>query len=62
MELIETTELKEDKVLVVYLPECHESIAGIIAGRIREHYNRPTLVSDEGRNRCQRFWAFHRGI
>ena len=31
-------------MLVVYLPECHESIAGIIAGRIREHYSRPTLV------------------
>ena len=44
MELVERTELKEQKVLVVYLPECHESIAGIIAGRIREHYSRPTLV------------------
>ena len=44
MDQIETSELKQDKVLVVYLPECHESIAGIIAGRIREHYSRPTLV------------------
>ena len=33
-----------DKVLVVYLPNCHESLAGIIAGRIREKYNRPALV------------------
>lgn len=33
-----------DKVLIVYLPDCHESIAGIIAGRIREYYNRPTFV------------------
>ena len=33
-----------DKVLVLYLPNCHESLAGIIAGRIREKYNRPTLV------------------
>ena len=33
-----------DKVLVIYLPKCHESLAGIIAGRIREKYNRPTLV------------------
>ncbi len=41
---IEETELRYDKVLVVYLPECHESIAGIIAGRIRERFNRPTLV------------------
>lgn len=44
MDQIEASELKQDKVLVVYLPECHESIAGIIAGRIREHYSRPTLV------------------
>ncbi len=33
-----------DKVLVIYLPECHESLAGIIAGRIREKYHRPTFV------------------
>lgn len=34
----------EDKVIVVYLPSCHESIAGIVAGRIREKYYRPTIV------------------
>lgn len=34
----------EDKVLVVFLPDCHESIAGIIAGRIRECYNKPVFV------------------
>ncbi len=34
----------EDKVLVVYLPDCHESLAGIIAGRLREHYQKPSLV------------------
>ena len=33
-----------DKVLVVYLPDCHESLAGIIAGRLREHYQKPSLV------------------
>ncbi|NLP35796.1 MAG: single-stranded-DNA-specific exonuclease RecJ [Clostridiales bacterium] len=44
IQLIENSGLKEDKVLVVYLPDCHESIAGIIAGRIRERYHRPTLV------------------
>lgn len=44
VEQIETTSLKEDKVLVVYLPDCHESIAGIIAGRIRERYYRPVFV------------------
>lgn len=44
VRMIESTSLKEDKVLVVYLPDCHESIAGIIAGRIRERYYRPTFV------------------
>ena len=44
VQMIESTPLKEDKVLVVYLPDCHESIAGIIAGRIRERYYRPTFV------------------
>lgn len=44
VELVETTELKEDKVLVVYLPDCHESLAGIIAGRIRERFHKPVFV------------------
>lgn len=44
VELIEHSGLKRDKVLVVYLPECHESLAGIIAGRIRERYYRPVFV------------------
>lgn len=34
----------KDKIIVTYLPDCHESLAGIIAGRIREHFHRPTLV------------------
>lgn len=42
---LETTGRAEsDKVLVVYLPECHESLAGIIAGRLREKYNKPAIV------------------
>lgn len=45
---IEGTALKEDRVLVVYLPECHESLAGIIAGRIRERYYRPCFVLTDG--------------
>lgn len=44
VEMIENTPLSEDRVLVVYLPDCHESIAGIIAGRIREKYYRPVFV------------------
>lgn len=43
-QLIEERGLLKDKVLVVYLPDCHESLAGIIAGRIREEYHRPVFV------------------
>lgn len=39
-----------DKVLVVFLPDCHESLAGIIAGRLRERYNRPTIVLTKAEN------------
>lgn len=45
---IESSSWKDDRVLVVYLPECHESIAGIIAGRIKERYYRPTFVLTKG--------------
>ena len=41
---IEKEGRSSDKVLVVYLPDCHESLAGIIAGRIRERYNKPVFV------------------
>lgn len=44
IQLIEEGPYGDDKVLVVYLKDCHESIAGIIAGRIREKYNRPVLI------------------
>ena len=47
-DYIETSSLKNDKVMVVYLPKCHESIAGIIAGRIRERYYRPVFVLTKG--------------
>lgn len=45
---IEHTPLGKDRVLVVYLPGCHESIAGIIAGRIREKYHKPVFVLTDG--------------
>lgn len=45
---IETSSWKDDQVLVVFLPDCHESIAGIIAGRIKERYYRPTFVLTRG--------------
>lgn len=39
---------KDHKVLVVYLPSCHESLAGIIAGRLREQYQKPAFVLTDG--------------
>lgn len=51
IEMIESSDLKDRRVLVIYLKDCHESVAGIIAGRLKEKYNRPTLVitdSEEG--------------
>ena len=44
IEIIESNKMNEEKVLVVYLEDTHESIAGIIAGRIREKYNLPVIV------------------
>lgn len=45
---VEETEIGEDRVLVVYLPDCHESLAGIVAGRIRERYYKPVFVLTDG--------------
>ena len=39
---------RDDKVLVAYLPSCHESLAGIIAGRLREQYQKPAFVLTDG--------------
>lgn len=49
-EAIEQVEKQymDDKVLVVFLPECHESLAGIIAGRLREHFHKPSFVLTRG--------------
>ena len=44
IEIVENNKMYEEKVLVVYLEEVHESIAGIIAGRVREKYNLPTII------------------
>ncbi len=49
ISLIEESELLNDKVLLVFLEECHESLAGIIAGRLRERYNRPAIVLTRGK-------------
>jgi single-stranded-DNA-specific exonuclease len=44
VEIIEKSGMINDKVFVIYIPDIHESLAGIIAGRIKEKYNVPTLV------------------
>lgn len=46
--LVEENGYDKDSVLVIYLPECHESIAGIIAGRVRERFYRPTIIITDG--------------
>ena len=52
VELIEHANWKDEHVYLVYIKDCHESVAGIIAGRLRERYYRPVLVftdaSEEG--------------
>ncbi len=51
IEIIDNSDISNDKILVVYIPDIHESLAGIIAGRIKERYNKPTIIltkSEEG--------------
>lgn len=44
VQAIENSNIKDDKVFVIYIKDVHESIAGIVAGRIKERYNRPTII------------------
>lgn len=48
IDMIENSTMKEDRVLVVYKPDVHESIAGIVAGRLKERYNVPSIVLTKG--------------
>lgn len=48
IEMIESSKMTKDKVLVVYKPDVHESIAGIVAGRLKEKYNLPAIVLTQG--------------
>ncbi len=48
IEQVETTIRKEEAVLVIYLSDCHESLAGIVAGRVREKYYKPVFVLTDG--------------
>ena len=65
---VENSELKNADVLVVYLPECHESLAGIVAGRIREKYYRPVFVLTKsaeglkGSGRSIETWHMYEGL
>jgi single-stranded-DNA-specific exonuclease len=50
IQLVEETSIKNDKVLVIYLKDCHESLAGIIAGRLKDRYNKPAIVLTDSEN------------
>ncbi len=52
-QIIEEKRYDQDKVIVVFLPDCHESLAGIVAGRIRESYGRPAFVITRGEDVCK---------
>lgn len=48
IQIVEKDHLDQDKVMVVFLPKLHESLAGIVAGRIREKYGKPVFVLTRG--------------
>ena len=51
VNIFDSTDINNDKILVVYIPDIHESLAGIVAGRVKEKYNKPTIIltkSEEG--------------
>ena len=51
VNIIDSTDINNDNILVVYIPDIHESLAGIVAGRVKEKYNKPTIIltkSEEG--------------
>lgn len=50
VRIVEETDAGRDRVLVLYLPDCHESLAGIVAGKIRERYYRPVFVLTDGKS------------
>lgn len=52
-EIIENSSIKNDKIIVVYNEEIHESIAGIVAGKIREEYNLPSIILTKGKEKVK---------
>lgn len=67
-EQVETTPIYHDRVLVIYLPDCHESLAGIVAGRVREKYYKPVFVLTKaekglkGSGRSIESWHMYEGL
>lgn len=65
---VETTPIYHDRVLVIYLPNCHESLAGIVAGRVREKYYKPVFVLTKaaeglkGSGRSIERWHMYEGL
>lgn len=65
---VENTELKEQEVLVIYMPDCHESLAGIVAGKVREKYYKPVFVLTKGEDgikgsgRSIETWHMYEGL
>ncbi|MCB7303107.1 single-stranded-DNA-specific exonuclease RecJ [Bariatricus massiliensis] len=65
---VETTPIYHDRVLVIYLPNCHESLAGIVAGRVREKYYKPVFVLTKaaeglkGSGRSIESWHMYEGL
>ncbi|KOC36006.1 single-stranded-DNA-specific exonuclease RecJ [Clostridium botulinum] len=49
IDVVENSSFKEDKVLVIYKEDIHESIAGIVAGKVRERFNVPTIILTKGK-------------
>lgn len=52
-EIIENSSIKNDKIIVVYNKDIHESIAGIVAGKIREEYNLPSIILTKGKQKAK---------
>ncbi|MDU7926840.1 MAG: DHHA1 domain-containing protein, partial [Finegoldia magna] len=50
VEIIESTGLINDDILICNVEGIHESVCGIIAGRIKEKYNKPTLILTKSAN------------
>ncbi|MBQ7972003.1 MAG: single-stranded-DNA-specific exonuclease RecJ [Lachnospiraceae bacterium] len=48
VRIVESSDIKEDNIIIVYLPDCHESIAGIVASRLKEKYHKPIFVFTNG--------------